>query len=124
MIRRLFILLAVSLIALPGPSFAGQPYDSKLFSDAQNAGKSILVHVTAPWCPTCAQQKPIVHTLESATPTLTVFDVDFDTAKDVLKTFSVQSQSTLIMFKGKTEVARATGITNPADIKALIGKGL
>ena len=117
-------LLATALIVLPLATQAAQPFDGKAFADAQAAGKSILVDVTAPWCPTCAKQQPIIEGLEREQPQLLVLSVDFDSAKDVLKQFGVQAQSTLIVFKGKTEVARATGPTNPEVIHALVAKGL
>ena len=91
---------------------------------AQAAGKSILIDVTAPWCPTCKQQRPVVQEIEKSTPNLVVYEVDFDSAKDVLKRFRVQSQSTLIVFKGANEVGRSTGETDPANIKALVSKSL
>lgn len=77
---------------------------------------------TAPWCPTCKQQRPIVQAIEKERPDLVVYEVDFDTAKDVLKQFRVQYQSTLIAFKGSKEVARSTGETDPAPLRALVAK--
>ena len=118
------VMAAILLCALPLAAEAGQPYDAKAFAAAQGDGRSILVDVTAPWCPTCAKQKPTVQGLETSQPKLLVFDVDFDSAKDVLKQFRVTSQSTLIMFKGKAEVGRSTGETDPAVITTLVGKGL
>ncbi|MGE5476810.1 MAG: thioredoxin family protein [Bacteroidales bacterium] len=115
---------AALVFALPLAAEASQPYDAAAFAAAQDAGKSILVDVSAPWCPTCTKQKAIVEGLETSQPKLVVFDVDFDSAKDVLKRFGVQHQSTLIVFKGKAEVGRSTGETDPAAINALIGKGL
>jgi thioredoxin len=100
-----------------------QPYDAKAFHAAQAAGDTILVHVTAPWCPTCKAQRPIVESIEKERPSLVVYDVDFDTAKDVLRQFRVQSQSTLIVFKGPKEVARSTGDTDPARLRALVARG-
>lgn len=100
------------------------PFTASAFAAAQAAGKPILVDVTAPWCPVCARQHPILSELEQ-TPELrdlVVFDVDFDSQKNVLKQFGVSMQSTLIVFSGKTEAARATGITNPAEIQALLMK--
>jgi thiol-disulfide isomerase/thioredoxin len=117
-------LLGAALYLLPLASEAAQTFDGKTFADAQAAGKSILLEVTAPWCPTCAKQKPIIESLETQTPQLLVLDVDFDSAKDVLKQFAVQYQSTLIVYKGKTEVGRSTGQTDAQAIRALIGKGL
>lgn len=112
------LLASSSLIAA-----AGQPFDATAFQEAQTAGKSILVDVTAPWCPTCKQQRPIVEQIEKDKPNLVVYEVDFDTAKDALRRFRVQYQSTLIMFKGTKEVGRSTGDTDPNRIRALVAKG-
>lgn len=117
--------LAASLLAsLPNLAQAAQPFDVQAFQDAQAAGRTIVVDVSATWCPTCKAQKPIVQAIERANPQLVVFDVDFDNAKAVLKQFSVRSQSTLIVFKGKNEVARSTGDTNPDSLRNLVAKGL
>lgn len=114
--------LMAAVVALPSLANAGQPFDAKAFQASQAAGKSILVDVSAPWCPTCKQQKPIVQQIEKEHPDLVVYDVDFDGAKDVLKRFRVQYQSTLIVFKGSKEVARSTGETDPAPLRGLVAK--
>src|SRR6266508_4019822 len=64
---------------------ATQPFEDQSFKQAQAAGKTILVDVTASWCPTCRQQRPIVEQIEKEKPNLVVYEVDFDTAKDTLK---------------------------------------
>ena len=115
-------LLIAAIAAMPSLASAGQPFDAKAFQASQAAGKSILVDVTAPWCPTCKQQKPIVQEIEKEHPDLVVYDVDFDTAKDTLRQFRVRQQSTLIVFKGAKEVARSTGETDPAPLHALVAK--
>lgn len=117
---------AAALVALPMVAHAAQPFEDKApaFEAAQDAGKAIVVDVSAPWCPTCAKQKPILERLEAGEPKVVVFDVDFDSRKDVLKRLGVQHQSTLIAFKGKTEVGRSTGDTNPDSIGSLFRKGL
>jgi thioredoxin 1 len=102
--------------------WAGQPFDAKAFRSAQAAEKAVLLDVTASWCPTCKQQRPIVEQIEREKPDLVVYEVDFDTAKDVLKQFRVQYQSTLIVFRGSKEIARSTGETDPALIHALVEK--
>lgn len=114
--------LAAALFSMASVALAGQPYDAKAFQASQAADKSILIDVTAPWCPTCKQQRPVVQAIEKEHPDLVVYEVDFDTAKDVLKQFRVQYQSTLIVFKGSKEVARSTGATDPAPLRALVAK--
>jgi thioredoxin 1 len=115
-------LLIAATISMPSLASAGQPFDAKAFQASRAEGKSILVDVTAPWCPTCKQQRPIVEEIEKEHPDLVVYDFDFDTAKDVLRQFRVQQQSTLIVFKGEKEVARSTGETDPAPLRSLVSK--
>lgn len=117
------LLISALLLSSSFAVQAGQSFDAGAFQQAQSAGKTILVDVTAPWCPTCKQQRPIVQEIEKEKPNLVVYEVDFDTAKDVLKRFRVQSQSTLVVFRGADEVGRSTGDTDAARIRALIAKG-
>ena len=102
------------------------PFDQAAFDAAQKADKPILVHITAPWCSTCAAQKPIVGKLQ-ATPkfkNLVTFNIDFDSQKALMRKFGATTQSTLIVFKGKTEEGRSSGETEAAPIAALLGKAV
>jgi thioredoxin 1 len=113
---------AAVLLLLPLDAFARQPFDAKAFEQAQADGKTVLIDVS--WCPVCKKQQPTVARLEKEKPGLIVYEVNFDNDKTVLKRFGVQSQSTLIVFKGAKEVGRSTGESDPARIQALIEKGL
>jgi len=124
--RRSLILAALAAAALPAAAFAAGPvpFSSKEFAAAQAADKPILVHIQASWCTTCAAQRPILSRLEK-TPEfadLVVFNVDFDSQKTLVRKFRAQMQSTLIVYRGKTERGRSTGETDPARIKALLAK--
>ena len=55
---------------------------------------------------------------------LSIFDVDFDSQKDVLRQFDARMQSTLIVFKGETETGRSVGETQPEWIEGLLEKAL
>jgi thioredoxin 1 len=103
-----------------------KPFDQQAFDAAQAAGKSILVDVSAPWCPVCKAQAPILAKLrgDAKFKNLVSFTVDFDSQKDLLRKFNVQKQSTLIVFKGKQEAGRSTGDTNAGSIEALLGKSI
>ena len=125
MIRNILgALLAATVFSWASLAWAGQPFESKAFEASQSAGKPILIDISAPWCPVCKQQKPIVQEIEKENPNLVVYEVDFDTAKDVLKQFHVQHQSTLIVFKGQKELARSTGETGRDPIRSLVAKAL
>lgn len=116
-------LLTAGALLLAPAAMAGEirEWDAGAFAAAQAAGKPVVVHVTAPWCPTCRAQKPVVEQLveEPANADLTVFDVDFDSQKGVLRQFGVRQQSTLIAFRGAEEVTRSVGVTNPDQIAEL-----
>ncbi len=103
-----------------------KPFDQTAFEAAQAAGKPILVEVSAPWCPICKAQAPILSRLKSDPrfKELVSFDIDFDSQKDLLRKFNVQKQSTLIVFKGKQETGRSTGDTNAGSIETLLGKSI
>ncbi len=127
MIRRtLLALLAAAPFARPGPGCRLPPVHAEALAAAQKAGKPILVEISAPWCPICKTQKPILAKL-GADPRfkdLQVFDVDFDSQKPALKALNARMQSTLIAFKGEKEVGRSIGETQPEWIEGLVEKAL
>ena len=99
-----------------------QTFSPAAFDAAKAAGRPILIDVSAPWCPTCKAQRPILTNLEAEPKfkNLVVLSVDFDSQKDVLRSFNVRMQSTLICFKGGQETARSTGDTKPASLAQLL----
>lgn len=128
MIRRtLLALLATAPLGLaPAQAADFFPYTPEALAAAQKAGKPILVEISAPWCPICKTQKPILAKL-GADPRfkdLQVFDVDFDSQKPALKALNARMQSTLIAFKGETEVGRSIGETQLEWIEGLVEKAL
>jgi len=102
------------------------PYTQATFDTLQHAGKPILVGVHADWCPTCRAQAPIIESLikQKNYQGITSLRVDFDNQKNVLRTFHVSRQSTLIVFKGGKEVGRSLGDTSPDGIESLLRKAL
>lgn len=109
-------------------AFAGDwnPYSEAAFKQAQADGKTVVLDFHADWCSTCKKQKPVLEGLlqEGKLEPVVGFTVDFDNAAGLKKSLKVAKQSTLIVYKGKNEVARNMGLTNKDEIKALIMKGI
>jgi thioredoxin 1 len=118
--------LASALLAGSAWALTTTPFTQAAFDAAKAAGKPVLVEVSAPWCPTCKAQKPILAELKAMPKfkDLVILEVDFDSQKDVLRGLKVQSQSTLVVFKGSKEVGRSTGDTKKESIEALLAKSV
>ena len=113
MLNRRYFLSAAAIGAASAFAFSplasamsAQTYSDKAFSAAQAAGKPILSKLEA----------------EPKFKGLVTFNIDFDTSKPLLRKLHVAQQSTLIVYKGKKEMGRSTGDTDPASIAALLGK--
>ena len=126
--RTSLAMLAILSLGFAAPAFAQPPqaFSQDAFAAALAAGKPILVHVTAGWCPTCRAQKAVLAKLEDDPrfKNILVFDVDFDAQKPVVAAFKARSQSTLVVFKGGVETARAVGQTDPGVIDALLSQAI
>lgn len=118
-----FALSVLSSLAVAGEI---KPFSQQEFDQLNNAGQSVVLDVTAPWCSVCKQQKPIVENLmkQPAYKDVTLMTIDFDSSKPILKNFKVTMQSTLIAFKGGKEVGRSIGDTTPSGLEALIKKAV
>ena len=112
--------------ALPAGAATERPFDPEAFAAAQDAGKPILVEIHAGWCPTCRAQQPILDKLSELPKYSGIerFRVDFDAQKDVVRQFKAKVQSTLVVYKGRNEMARSVGDTDQAKIRALLDKAL
>ncbi|MCE4223693.1 thioredoxin family protein [Methylobacterium sp. C25] len=128
MVTRRSLLAASALILGGSAAFAAAPapFDEAAFDAAQKAGRPVLVTISAPWCPICKVQKPILLKLGTGPrfSDLAIFEIDFDTQKALVRRFNARSQSTLIAFKGKDEVGRSVGETQPEWIESFLEKTL
>ena len=115
-------LLAIATSA----AYAGEiiPVSMQAYQQAAAQGKPIVFHVAASWCPVCAKQNPVVEELMSQPEfkDYVVMKVDFDKDKRALEMLKVTQQSTFIVNKGGTEVARSTGTTDKAEIREILLK--
>ncbi len=97
-------------------------FDRDAFEAALKSGKPVLVDISASWCPTCQRQKEILTELtrQPRFAEFTIFEVDYDTGKDIMRSFGAQQRSTLIAFKAGVETGRVVGDTRVAAIETLL----
>lgn len=118
--------VVVALSVMSAQAVTQHKFDQKAFDEAQAADKPILVQVHASWCPICTVHDRILTKLgeDPRFKELVSFTIDFDTEQKLWRSFKATKQSTLIAFKGKKEVGRSVGDTNPKSIEALLAKSL
>jgi thiol-disulfide isomerase/thioredoxin len=118
----------LTLSSLMSLAMAGEikPFNQKDFDDLIASGKPVVLDISATWCPTCKEQKPIIDGLmkQPAYKDVTLMTIDFDANKPTLKKFKVTMQSTLVAFKGAKEVGRSVGDTSPQGLEGLIKKSI
>lgn len=120
--------LLITFSSLVSLAMAGEikPFNQKDFDALTASGKPVVLDISATWCPTCKQQKPIIERLmkQPAYKDVTLLTIDFDDNKPTLKKFKVTMQSTLVAFKGAQEVGRSVGDTTPEGLEGLIKKSV
>ena len=120
-------LLSLLFVALPLAAGAAEvAFEQTQFDAAQAAGKPLAVVFHADWCPTCRAQAPVLSTLarSAGLKSMTLFVADFDTQKALKKSLGVTKQSTVVVFKGRQEVARSTGDTQSPALESLLRKAV
>jgi len=101
-------------------------FSQQTFKKAQMTGETVVVDFHAKWCSTCKKQEPVLNEIVNMPgyEKVVALKADYDEEKDLKKSLGVTKQSTVVVFKGGKEVARSTGVTSKAELKALIDMGL
>ena len=122
---------ALAIVAVSGLSVGALAaervhFDRTAFEAALKTGEPVLIDISASWCPTCQRQKQILGDLTGKPEfaAYTIFEVDYDTEKDIMRSFNAPQRSTLIAFKDGNEVGRIVGDTRVAAIEALLAKAV
>ena len=82
-----------------------------------------VYYFTADWCPPCKKTRPIVEELNREQVVAGFQIIDVDDNPDLVKTFTVQSVPTFILFENGIEVKRMIGSQTRKDLEIFIGYG-
>lgn len=122
---RLLLLLA-ALIAAPAPALDIVPYQADEFARARKEGKVTALQFHSTWCPICVMQERGLKTLmdDKAYDQVTVFQADFFAEEALRKRYNVSTFSTMVIFRGAKERARATGEFQSEQLRQLFAPAL
>ncbi|MEO8241435.1 MAG: thioredoxin family protein [bacterium] len=133
--RRSFLTLAGAGITLPLFSLPAKAADRVFYTPglaekAMADGQVVLLDFWTNWCSTCAAQGRAIDAIRAANPAydkaITFITVDWDVYadSDLSMALQIPRRSTLVAFKGNTELGRIVAGTSQADIKALLDLAL
>lgn len=119
--------LSLAILVASPASAASEPaaYEAEDFERAQAEGRTIIVESYAFWCLPCRIQAPILDQIRKSAPfdRVTVLRIGEVTPGRVWKQFRLTAYGTLVVFRGRQEVARGTPTTEAA-VATLIRNGL
>ncbi|MFN3884876.1 MAG: thioredoxin family protein [Rhodocyclaceae bacterium] len=118
--------LALALCAFAARALDVMPYQAGSFAQARAAGKVTALQFHSGWCPVCVMQSRSLEGLKNdpQLANVIVFQADFAKEDELRRRFGVHAFSTLVIFRGEEERARATGDFQPERLKALFARAL
>lgn len=99
-----------------------EPFTEARLDALNQSGQPVLVAIHADWCSTCKTQERVLQELlpQPEFKRIKVLRMDFDQQRELVRSFGVQYQSTLIAFKDGREVGRTTAEMSPVRIAELL----
>ena len=120
--KRLRLLLLLLMVMVANASALEiVDYNGKSLADSITTGKKTLIWFHATWCATCKAQELVLAKIPKDQSQTVIVKVDFDTATKLRRELKVATQSTFLIYKDGKEVARSVGVTDPTELKKLIG---
>ena len=110
-----FIILPINSIALEKKT----TFNKELFNKAQSDGKVVVVSSWIKYCYSCASQMKVLDKAKKEFENIEYFTFDV-TNQEIANLFKVEYQSTILIFKGSSEVHRSIGVTSKEEIYKII----
>ena len=115
------------LFLIPNISFGFEKttnFDLKKLFEIQKSGKTIVINSWNEYCSTCAAQTKVFDQAMIDFKDVEFLFYEQTEHEDIAKALGVNYWTTIVVFKGESEVAREIGLTDKDQIYNLINKGI
>ena len=99
-------------------------FDLKKLLEIQKSGKTIVINSWNEYCSTCAAQTKVFDQAMKDFKDVEFLFYEQTEHEDIAKALGVNYWTTIVVFKGESEVAREIGLTDKDQIYNLISKGI
>ncbi len=120
--KKLLILL---FLLAQFPAKAADKYTNfsiESLENAKAAGKTLVINSYEPWCWSCRKQDKVLLDAKEEFKDVVFLTYQQGKNKDIAKALEINFRSTIVVFKGKKEIARLVGQTDKNQIFSAIKK--
>ena len=120
-------ILVILVLLIQFPANAADKYTNFSLSSlekAKNTGKTVVVNSYEPWCWSCRKQDKVLIDAKDEFKDVVFLTYQQGKHKDIAEALNVSVRTTIVVFKGKKEVARIIGQTGKTEIYSAIKKGI
>ena len=96
----------------------------KKFEEAKKNGETVVVTAWAKYCGTCKKQKIVLDQAEKDFENVLFLYYNHPKMKDIATYLKIDYRSTILVYKGNTEVSRTLGQLDKSIIYSNIKKGI
>ena len=120
-------ILVILVLLIQFPANAADKYTNFSLSSlekAKNSGKTVVVNSYEPWCWSCRKQDKVLISAKDEFKGVVFLTYQQGKHKDIAEALNISMRTTIVVFKGKKEVARIIGQTGKTEIYSAIKKGI
>ena len=120
-------ILVILILLIQFPLNAADKYTNFSLSSLEKAkanGKTVVVNSYEPWCWSCRKQDKVLIGAKEEFKNVVFLTYQQGKNKDIAEALSVSVRTTIVVFRGKKEVARIIGQTGKEEIYSAIQKGI
>ena len=120
-------ILVILILLIQLPVNGADKYTNFSLSSLEKAkavGKTIVVNSYEPWCWSCRKQDKVLLGAKEEFKDVVFLTYQQGKNKDIAEALNVSVRTTIVVFKGKKEVARIIGQTGKTEIYSAIKKGI
>ena len=122
--KKIFIILFLFFCLSANAVEKKTNFTEEVFEDAKTSGKTIVINSYEVWCGTCSKQTKILNQAEKKFKDIIFLSYEQSKNKNIAQLLGIKFWTTIVVYKGDSEIARIVGQTDKETIYSAIQKGI